>query len=215
MQSFEYSKNSTSEKSRTDGGKRVNPLFLLNFSHDRANGAPAQPEADREGLRPPVKDPTEPTTEGMLDDTEKQAFDHAIRYLGNREHSRHEIVSKLERRGFSAEAIEKTLQRLESLALLDDRAFAMHYIGSRSRKKPSGRYKLRYELLKKGVAEEIVDEVLGDFDSAEHCLNAALRKLPLLKGDLYYRRRKLHVFLTGRGFDGRTVRETLDKVFPS
>ncbi|ASQ91144.1 regulatory protein RecX [Prosthecochloris sp. GSB1] len=151
----------------------------------------------------------------MLDDTEKKAFDHAIRFLGNREHSRREIVSKLERRGFSTEAIEKTLQRLESLELLDDRTFAMHYIGSRSRSKPSGRYKLRHELLKKGVAEEIVEEALGDFDGAAHCLDAALRKLPLLKGDLYHRRRKLHAFLTGRGFDGQTVRETLDKVLPS
>ncbi len=149
----------------------------------------------------------------MLDEAEKQAFDLAIRYLGNREHSRKEIVTKLEKRNISPGDIEKTLERLDTLGLLDDRSFAVSFVGSRSRKKPSGRYKLRHELLMKGVSEEIADEVLGDFDNEAHCLSAALKKLPLLKGDIYHRKRKMRAFLASRGFDSGTIRTTLDKVF--
>ena len=151
----------------------------------------------------------------MIENTDKEAFDLAIRYLGNREHSRKEIIAKLERKQFNQEAIETALNRLDELGLLDDRSFAMNYVGSRSRKKPLGRYKLRYELLQKGIAEEVIDEVLNEYDSSTHCLDAALKKLPFIKGDGRYRRKKLHAFLMNRGFDSQTIRETLDQIFHS
>ena len=151
----------------------------------------------------------------MIENTDKEAFDLAIRYLGNREHSRKEIIVKLERKKFNQEAIETALNRLDELGLLDDRSFAMNYVGSRSRKKPLGRYKLRYELLQKGIAEEVIDEVLNEYDSSTHCLDAALKKLPFIKGDERYRRKKLHAFLMNRGFDSQTIRETLDQIFHS
>ena len=151
----------------------------------------------------------------MIENTDKEAFDLAIRYLGNREHSRKEIIVKLERKQFNQEAIETTLNRLDELGLLDDRSFAMNYVGSRSRKKPLGCYKLRYELLQKGIAEEVIDEVLNEYDSSTHCLDAALKKLPFIKGDERYRRKKLHAFLMNRGFDNPTIRETLDQIFHS
>ena len=151
----------------------------------------------------------------MTENTDKKAFDLAIHCLGNREHSRKEIIAKLGRRQFSPEAIEKTLNRLDELGLLDDRSFAMNYVGSRSRKKPSGRYKLRYELLQKGITEEVIEEVLGEYDSSAYCLDAALKKLPLLKGDNHYKRRKLHAFLMNRGFDSQTIHDTLDQIFHS
>lgn len=151
----------------------------------------------------------------MIENTDKEAFDLAIRYLGNREHSRKEIIVKLERKQFNQEAIETVLNRLDELGLIDDRSFAMNYVGSRSRKKPLGRYKLRYELLQKGIAEEVIDEVLNEYDSSTHCLDAALKKLPFIKGDERYRRKKLHAFLMNRGFDSQTIRETLDQIFHS
>lgn len=149
----------------------------------------------------------------MTEDADKKALDLAIRYLGNREHSRKEIITKLQRKQFTGEVVEKTLNRLDELGLLDDRSFALNYIGSRSKKKPSGRYKLRYELRQKGVSDEVIDEVLSEYDSSSHCLDAALKKLPFLKGDDRYRRRKLHAFLMNRGFDTETIRDTLNRIF--
>ena len=149
----------------------------------------------------------------MTEDTDKKALDLAIRYLGNREHSRKEIITKLQRKQFIGEIVEKTLNRLDELGLLDDRSFALNYVGSRSKKKPSGRYKLRYELRQKGISEEVIDEVLSEYDSSSHCLDAALKKLPFLKGENRYRRRKLHAFLMNRGFDTETIRDTLDQIF--
>ncbi len=149
----------------------------------------------------------------MSDSDRQQALDQAIRYLGIREHSRQEIALKLKRCRFSDEVIEKALERLDTLNLLDDRSFADNFIRSRTRSKPSGRYKLRYELLQKGVSADIADEALRDIDSAAHCMNAALKKMPFLKGEQIDQRRKLHAHLASRGFDSQTIRETLDELF--
>ncbi len=151
----------------------------------------------------------------MTENTNRSAFDVALRLLGNREHSRKEIVIKLEQRRFDSEAIDTALGRLEELELLDDKSFAVNYVVSRSRKKPSGAYKLRYELLQKGVPDAIIDEVLEEYDSAAQCLEAAQRKLRLLKGDLPVKRNKLYAFLVNRGFDSQTIRETLARVLSS
>ena len=146
---------------------------------------------------------------------DKKALDFAFRCLGNREHSRREVIVKLERKQFEPEVIERTLRKLVELGQLDDRSFAANYIRSRSKKKPSGYYKLKYELLQKGISEETIREVLEDYDNSTHCLNAAMKKLPLLKGDDRCRKNKMHRFLLNRGFDNHTIRETIDRIFSS
>ncbi len=149
----------------------------------------------------------------MHDNTERKAFDLAVRYLGNREHSQKEIIEKLSRKEFSEEIINKTLKRLDELGLIDDRSFAVNYVGSRLRRKSCGHFKLKHELLQKGVEEEVVNAVLADFDNSSLCLEAALKKLPFIKGDKQQKHRKLYAFLTNRGFDSHTIRETLEEVF--
>ncbi|RDD31503.1 regulatory protein RecX [Prosthecochloris sp. ZM] len=148
----------------------------------------------------------------MSDSDTRKALDRAIGYLGIREHSRQEIRGKLKRNGFSDETIEKALERLDTLNLLDDLSFARNFIRSRTRVKPSGLYKLRYELRQKGVPDDIAEEALREYDSAAQCLNAALKKMPFLKGDQEHRRKKLHTHLANRGFDSQTIRQTLDEL---
>ncbi|WP_233570560.1 regulatory protein RecX [Prosthecochloris sp. ZM_2] len=145
----------------------------------------------------------------------QKALDQAIRLLGIREHSRSEISRKLRRNRYSEELVETTLERLEELSLLDDLSFARNFVRSRTRRKPSGYYKLRYELLQKGVAEEIAEQALGDLDSEAQCESAALKKLALLQGDTALKRRKLQAHLQNRGFDATTIRETLERVLSS
>ncbi|ARM31420.1 regulatory protein RecX [Prosthecochloris sp. HL-130-GSB] len=142
----------------------------------------------------------------------RKALEQALRFLGVREHSRAEITGKLQRSGYEPDVIERTLRRLEELSLVDDLSFARNFIRSRTRGKPSGYHKLRYELMRKGVGAEISEKALEEYDGAAQCERAALKKLPFLNGDMYQKRRKLYSHLQNRGFDGETIRETLDNV---
>lgn len=72
-----------------------------------------------------------------------------------------EMRRRLTARRYPAEAVEAALLRLEQGRYLDDRAFAEGWVASRDRSRPRGSAALRRELLTRGVAREIVDEVLA------------------------------------------------------
>lgn len=62
---------------------------------------------------------------------------------------------------------EQVMERLAAKGYLDDRKFAEYYVANRFVKKGISSQRLRMELAKKGVAKEIVDEVLAQSDRTE------------------------------------------------
>lgn len=67
-----------------------------------------------------------------------------------------------------SELLETVLRRLVAKGYVDDRRFADYYVENRFVKKGVSRKRLAMELMKKGVAREIIDEVLdGRNDEAE------------------------------------------------
>jgi regulatory protein len=67
--------------------------------------------------------------------------------------------NKLMAKGFAAGEIETAMARLTEWKYLDDRSFAMVFI--KSRREKYSRKKIRYELLKAGVDQQVAAELLG------------------------------------------------------
>ena len=129
------------------------------------------------------------------------AMRRALRFLSYRPRSAAEVRRHLQKRPLADEAREAALQRLSEGGYLDDGAFARFWLENRAAFRPSSRRALRYELRQKGVAREIIDAELEDWDDAEAAL-AALRAnerrwAPL---DAESFRQQAGVFLQRRGF---------------
>ncbi|HWR02082.1 MAG TPA: recombination regulator RecX [Chlorobaculum sp.] len=137
------------------------------------------------------------------------ALNQALRLLAGRAHGRNELEAKLKSRGFEPEAITKAVERLEQLRLIDDRAFAGSCMESMARRKPEGRIKTIARLKQKGLSEEIVEEMMGDYDQLKLCKTAAEKKMRSLSGTPEAKRKKLLTFLKNRGFDWQTISQTL------
>jgi regulatory protein len=140
----------------------------------------------------------------------------ALKLLGLRNHSRKELEHKLQKKGYDAESIEPVLEKLVSRGVVDDHLFAMELIRSRSKRKPAGKLKIGVELRKKGVSDEIIGELLKEYDSASLCYRAAEKKI----ASLYQlgnaeRKRKLEVFLNNRGFEWQEIQTVLKRLFAS
>lgn len=148
----------------------------------------------------------------MADDERKAALELAVRLLAGRAHSRHEIESKLRKKGFDTATIASVTERLDQLRLLDDHAFAGSYVAGLSRRRPEGRLRTRARLKQKGLSDEIIDETLSSSDQKALCLSAAEKKLRSLSGPPDAIKKKLTTFLINRGFDWETIRETVKKV---
>jgi SOS response regulatory protein OraA/RecX len=93
----------------------------------------------------------------------ERAWDYALWLLGRQAYTSSELADRLRRRSLEPELRERVIARLQELGLLDDRAYAAAYV--RRRRGERGRHALRAELLRKGVAESLVEAALaGDGD---------------------------------------------------
>jgi len=108
-------------------------------------------------------------------DEEERVLASALRSLGRRPHSVYELKIKLLRKGMDDEAVNSVLNRLCEDKYLDDLDFAKRFVEYGLIKKLWGQMKVRAELQRRGVAREIVDELLAHPDVIEKEILGARR----------------------------------------
>ena len=147
----------------------------------------------------------------------------AARYLGTRPRTRRELELRLRRAGASDEVLAATLERLGTLGLVDDVAFARWWAEQRDRHAPRGRRMVEAELRQRGLPRDVLEAMRAN-ELAEPALDAeglpdsegeraAAALARHLKGrplptDVKARQR-VGAFLMRRGFDPETVRAAL------
>ena len=102
-----------------------------------------------------------------------------------------------------SEFSESIIQRLLDKKYLDDYKFAEWYVENKFVKKGISKKRLKMELMKKGVAREIVDEVIDDRDDEEE-----IRKV-IAKKRAKYDDEKLMGYLVRQGFSYDLVKQVL------
>ena len=98
----------------------------------------------------------------MNDETER-AYQRGLYILERRPHSRHELTEKLSRNS-EPEAAEEAIEAIAELGLLDDRDFAYRLAEELFKRKRLSSRRVEYELSRKGVEAEIINEVLDSLE---------------------------------------------------
>jgi regulatory protein len=114
------------------------------------------------GLDTQAAPATRPPQEGEV--SEDFARQILLRRLEAQPRSRTELADALRRKNVPADVAERLLDRFEEVGLIDDAAFARMWVDSRVRTRGLARTALAMELRRKGIADEVVREVLGDLD---------------------------------------------------
>jgi regulatory protein len=152
--------------------------------------------------------------------TFRRAKQQAYRLLAYRGQTAHELRFRLERRGYTAAVIDAVLRQLETEGYVDDRKFARDWARYRLQGKPLGRRRLAWELQKRGIPREIVDEALrevyAEFDELALAEQAARKRLGSrgFPGSLPERQRFAR-HLAGLGFEAETIASVLSRVAPA
>lgn len=151
----------------------------------------------------------------------KRAVRRAMDLLAVRAHSIHQLRVKLARK-FTAEVVERIIERLAEMGLLDELGFACEYVRQRIERSPRAPALLVNELKRRGVAgetaAEAVNKALSEMGLAERDLaeQAARKKLGKLAGiDTEQLKLKLFRFLSSRGFQASTARRVIEKTLGS
>ncbi len=135
------------------------------------------------------------------------ATDSAARLLAIRPRSAHEVRQNLAKKEISQPVIDAALERLTSFGYIDDRAFADMWVRNRLAFKPTSPRALRFELRQKGIANNTIDEVLGDLDAEDSAYRAAQAQERRLRGtERREFQSKMGAFLQRRGFTYEVVR---------
>ena len=106
------------------------------------------------------------------------------------------------------------LGRLREQGLVNDVDFAQFWQDNRQSFSPRSRWLTRLELRRKGVAEEIIDQVVSaasDDDSAYRAALGRARRLPV--SDYQGFRRRLGGYLKRRGFSYGVINNTVEQLW--
>lgn len=132
--------------------------------------------------------------------------ERALRYLAQRDHSRQELIRKLAAHGSEEEAAQ-VLHSLEDLGLLSDNRYAESFVRAKAERFGTGR--LRQELARRGVAQEIIAETLaGTEDELGRARAVWARKYHAPPADSREWARQAR-FLQNRGFATDIIRKVL------
>jgi len=100
----------------------------------------------------------------------------ALNLLSRRDHSEAELRRKLAPKGFSAEEMDTAMGRLRDAGYLNDKRFARSFAESSIRNGRGYGFRLRLELSRRGIQEEIIEETLASL-GAEYEEIATLSEL--------------------------------------
>lgn len=138
----------------------------------------------------------------------------AAHYLSYRPRSEFELRERLQQRGFEGDSVEAVLARLKEQGVVDDMAFAQFWEDNREAFSPRSRWLTKLELRRKGVADDIIDQVTDAIDDDNSAYRAALskaRSLPLSDRQGFCRR--LGDYLKRRGFGYGVINHTVERVW--
>ena len=137
-------------------------------------------------------------------------YNKALDLVSRREHSRHELMQKLNKRfPETMPIIEEALDKLILNNILDDERFAEMYLNSRARK-GFGPKKIEMELYSKKVDSMLIDNAIEAYESwAENAENELKKKFKGVEPTDYNSKRKQKQFLFNRGFSTQIIERIL------
>lgn len=163
-------------------------------------------------------------SEGQIHDLEQASLHyaataHAMRLLQRRPRSRRDVARALRRKGVDDRLTAAVVADLQRAGWIDDVKFARLWVRDRLALRPSGRRRLRYELLAHGVSPALVDETLTNALPVERegevALVQARQRATRLAGlPPEVAARRLVGWLQRRGFSGEVVASVMRAVWP-
>ena len=138
----------------------------------------------------------------IRDYLKKKTLDRKVR-VKNKKTGEYKTVLK---QGYDQSLVEPVYKRLTERGYIDDERFAQLWVENRNVGKGSSIKKLRLELAQKGVAQNIIDQVL---DSSDRNDTDELRKIIARKAKKYPDEQKLIQYLLRQGFNYSDILDEL------
>lgn len=138
-----------------------------------------------------------------------------LSWLSSRDHTRFELVRKVDQRFGQVQGLDGMLDRMEQLGLIDEHRYAERFVKERTERRGWGEFKIREEMKKRGLPPDVIDKALGagmdEHEAAEACKSALEKKKWYFERivDPSSRKRSMASHLQRRGFPPGVIRRVL------
>jgi len=144
----------------------------------------------------------------------RQAKNTAIKYMSIRYRSEKEVYKKLKDIGFDDSEACQAIDELKSIGYINDMIYAQKYVHDRCMLKPKSKKMLKFELVNKGIADRVADEVLESWDVDESSVAEGLVRKKFGKYDIRDADvvKKVYSFLRHRGYSFEIIEGVIKNV---
>ena len=151
---------------------------------------------------------------------EKESYirckESAIKIIERSYKTEKEIRDKLKQKGYEEKQINNSIDFLKEYNFINDNTYAKAFIKDKLSSK--GSQKIKYDLMKKGIAKDIIEENLIKVDKNEEkevALNVGRKKYESIRrkeSDNYKLSGKLYRFLISRGYAYDIVKDVVKEI---
>jgi len=145
--------------------------------------------------------------------TPDQVLDKMAKYCAYQERCMKDVRDKLKTFDLPQKEKDKILDYLLDNRFVDDERFAKSFVRGKVNQSGWGVNKIRFHLMQKGIAKDIIDEALGQTDEdlyRQRLIDILKVKSKTVKAENdYERKRKLAAYAMQKGFEASLVWEVL------
>ena len=140
----------------------------------------------------------------------------ALRIVERSYKSERELKDKLLLKGYDKDSIEKTMEFLKEYNFLSDNNYTKMYVKDKS--KFQGKNRIKFDLYRKGIDEEIIQEELSSIDEEDErevAYNLVLKKYNVIskrESDKYKLSQKLYRYIVSKGYSYDIASYAIKKV---
>lgn len=137
----------------------------------------------------------------------------AINYISYKPRTKKEVERKLKQDNFDDYVIENVINKLKEYNYIDDKKYIESFINNKLSSKPIGKYRIKQELIDKGIDRVIIEEKISEYEIDDlHNIIMLIKKKIKDKNqinEIKYKRRLIN-FLLRRGFDLSSINKGID-----
>ena len=144
-------------------------------------------------------------------------YSYGLGLVSHRSYTVHEVREKLKAKTEDVEEIRKVIYRLKQLGFLDDEAYMSAYVEEALSVKAIGETRIRFELEKKGIHPEVLQNLRIDPKKEKEAAERYLNVLNSRYKNVPNRQKKIKAAnaLIARGFDHALAEEVSQKLLPT
>lgn len=152
----------------------------------------------------------------ILEDQKKRAFNLCLHYLSYTRRTQWQLEEYLQKKDFSPEVIQRAIEKLKYYNMIDDKVYVQSYIAEKKLGNPISRKKLIFDLEKKGIQKELLNNLEQWFTNEEEYEQAQrlVKKYNKKYKKLSPRERTYKIGQAGqrRGFSWEIMKEAMQDI---